>query len=96
LRIEIDGEAFAPPTDGTATGQTFTSATVVHVGVNVTAQYYADPNQPVLRQFVSLENPTDNPITITYRLSSNVGSDGETTVQAPVVVTQALQPAIAG
>ncbi|MBW4546944.1 MAG: DUF4347 domain-containing protein [Symplocastrum torsivum CPER-KK1] len=82
LRIEIDGEAFAPPTDGTATGQTFTSSTVVMSGLNVTAQYYADPNQPVLRQFVSLENPTDNPITITYRLSSNVGSDGETTVQA--------------
>ena len=82
LRIEIDGEAFDPPTDGTATGQTFTSATVVMSGLNVTAQYYADPNQPVLRQFVSLENPTDSPITITYRLSSNVGSDGETTVQA--------------
>ncbi|MBE9103241.1 DUF4347 domain-containing protein [Vacuolonema iberomarrocanum] len=76
----INNEVYAPDNTADLTGTTLTTSTVELSDLNVTAQYYADPNTPVLRSFVTLENPTDEAITITFTVATNMGSDDDTVV----------------
>ncbi|MEO1148715.1 MAG: DUF4347 domain-containing protein [Cyanobacteria bacterium J06638_22] len=76
----INDEVYAPSNTADLTGTTLTTSTVELSDLNVTVQYYADPNTPVLRSFVTLENPTDEVITITFTVATNIGSDDETVV----------------
>jgi Ca2+-binding RTX toxin-like protein len=76
----INNEVYAPNNTADLTGTTLTTSTVELSDLNVAAQYYADPNTPVLRSFVTLENPTDEAITITFTVATNMGSDDDTVV----------------
>lgn len=85
----INNQIFVAPTTVDITGLTstggysiITAGSVSLSNLNVTTQFYADQTLPVLRTFVSLTNPTATAITVPVTLATNVGSDGNTTIQA--------------
>lgn len=80
LYFNINGVTYDPDPTGDLTDTTVTGATVNLSGLNVTGEYYADPNLPVIRALATLENPTNSAITIVFSLLGDLGSDGDTAV----------------
>jgi len=92
--IAVDGVAFANPdgdvdlTGNSASGFTVTTDAVMLPNLpnlpslNVTMEYFFDPNSPTVRVIASLENPTADTITPTVRYGGNLDSDLPTAIQA--------------
>ena len=80
LFFTINGVTYNPDPTGDLTDTTVTGATVNLSGLNVTGEYYADPNLPVIRALATLENPTNSAITIVFSLLGDLGSDSDTAV----------------
>ncbi|MEO1210135.1 MAG: DUF4347 domain-containing protein [Cyanobacteria bacterium J06638_20] len=80
LYFTINGVIYNPDPTGDLTDTTVTGATVNLSGLNVTGEYYADPNLPVIRALATLENPTNSTITIVFALLGDLGSDSDTAV----------------
>lgn len=81
LLLFVDDQPFAAGNVVDLTGNTLTVTGRGRLtGMNVTAQYYADPNLPILRTWVTFTNtfPLDLNIPVTW--VSNLGTDDRTTI----------------
>ncbi|NJK59075.1 MAG: DUF4347 domain-containing protein [Oscillatoriales cyanobacterium SM2_1_8] len=82
LGFSIDGVPLTFPPDADLSGSTLTIAPIVASGLNVSISFYADPNLPVLRSLVSLQNPSGVAVNVVFNLQTNVGSDSRTQIIA--------------
>jgi hypothetical protein len=84
LNLSVDGMMFTNPdanVDLTGTTVTTDVMTDITAGVDAQIQYYFDPNRPVVRALYTLTNTTGSDIDVHALVSSNMGSDSETTIQ---------------
>ena len=86
LQVGLNDFGFINP-DGTLdlTGTTVRTNTVVLRGgppVSIEVEYFFSPSQPVVRALYSFNNFGQSAFTGTANVASNLGSDGNTTIQA--------------
>jgi len=76
----VDGATYSPTT-ADLTGQTYTGGVDTIGGLDVSLQYQADPDLPLLRSFGSFSNNTGSSIDTTITWQHNLGADGGSAVQ---------------
>lgn len=76
MGIRVGGNAYGQG-DGMldVTGSTITADTLSLAGLNVAVQFRPAASNPVMRQFIMLENPTGAPINTTLSWINNTGND---------------------
>jgi len=79
--MRINNTLFAGPVNGaTLNGNTLSSGSTTYSGVSVQAQFWFDPNAPIIRSLYSFSNPSATATNISLRWEVNLGSDTTTTL----------------
>lgn len=78
----IDDHRFVAPDTVDVTDRTLTAGPVTVADVEVTVEYRAFPSSATLRTFVTLHNPSTQPLQPFITLSTNFGSDSGTLLAA--------------
>lgn len=83
LMLFINNQVYAASNQAELDGQTLTTfGNSAFSGLDVSVQYYAAPDRPVMRTFASFTNPTDQDITVPISWVTNLGSNGSTEIKA--------------
>lgn len=83
LMLFINNQIYVASNQAQLDGQTLTTfGNSSFSGLDVSVQYYAAPDRPVMRTFASFTNPTDQDITVPVSWVTNLGSNGSTEIKA--------------
>jgi hypothetical protein len=82
VTIWVNDSIFVAPEPLSFEPQSITAGPVLMSGLNASVQYFALPDTPLLRTLASFQNPSEEPITATITLATNIGSDSNSEVAA--------------
>lgn len=82
LQLMVNGQPLVAPIASATTNLLTTQPVRLASGLDVTVQYFAVPDDGILRTLVSFRNPSNSTISTQVDWATDVGSDAKTTIAA--------------